>query len=77
MERAFWWSQLLTTAAMKVLQQMFGFHCIEKFKGFVFMFGLLGKLWILTCVLLRYLYITQIHVFSIGQETMAVKKILN
>ena len=38
------------------------------------MYGLSGKLWILTGVLLPYLYITQIHVFSIGQETMAVQK---
>ena len=59
---------------MKVLQQMFGCHCIEKFKGFVFMYGLSGKLWILTGVLLPFLYIMQIHVFSIEQETMAVQK---
>ena len=36
------------------------------------MYGLSGKLWNL---LLPFLYITQIHVFSIGQETMAVDKI--
>ena len=79
MECTLWWSQLLTAATMKVLQQMFGCHCIEKFKGFVFMYGLSGflsgKLWILTGVLLLYLYIMQIHVFSIGQETMAVQNI--
>ena len=62
---------------MKVLQQMFGCHCIEKFKGFVFMYGLSGKLWILTGVLLPFLYIIQIHVFSIGKETMAVQKKFN
>ena len=52
---------------MKVLQQMFGCQCIEQFKGFVFMSGLSGKLWILADALLPYLYITQIHVFSIGE----------
>ena len=36
------------------------------------MYGLSGKLWSL---LLPFLYITQIHVFSIGKETMAVDKI--
>ena len=55
---------------------MFKCHCIEKFKGFVFMYGLLGKLWILAGVLLPYLYITQILVFSIGQETIVVQKFL-
>ena len=60
---------------MKVLQQKFACHCIDKFKGFVFLHGLSGKLWILMDVLLPYLYIMQIHVFSIGQETMAVDKI--
>ena len=77
MGRTLWWSQLLTTATIKVLQQMLGCHCIEKFKGFVFMHGLSGKLWILMGVLLPYLYIMQIHVFSIGQETMAVQKNFN
>ena len=46
-------------------------------QGLCIMYGLLGKLWILTGVLLPYLYITQIHVFSIGQETMAVQKNFN
>ena len=41
------------------------------------MYGLLGKLWILMDALLPYLYIMQMHVFSIGQEIMVVKKILN
>ena len=59
---------------MKILQEMFGCHCIGKFKGFVFSFGLSGKLWILMGVLLPYLDITQIHVFPIGQETKAVQK---
>ena len=36
-----------------------------------------SKLWILMRALLPYLYIVQIHVFSIRQETMAVQKILN
>ena len=31
-------------------------------------------IWILMGVLLPYLYIMQIHVFSIGKETMAVQK---
>ena len=53
---------------------MFGCHYIGKIKGFVFIFGLSGKLWILMSVLLPYLYITQIHVFSTGQETKAVQK---
>ena len=59
---------------MKVLQEMFGCHCIGKFKGFVFMYGLSDKLWILMSVLLPYLYITQKHIFSTGQETKAVQK---
>ena len=42
---------------------------------FYSMYGLLGKLWILTGVLLPYLYITQTHVFFIGPETMAVDTI--
>ena len=58
---------------MKVLQQLFRCHCIEKFKGSVFMYSLSGKLWILTGVLLPYLYVMQIHVFSIGQETISKK----
>ena len=74
MECALWWSQLLTTATMKVLQQKFGCHCMEKFMGFVLIHSLWGKLWILVDALLPYLYITQIHVFSIGKETMAVQK---
>ena len=56
-------SQLLIIATMKVI------------KGFVFMYGLWDNLWILMGTLLPYLYVTQIHVFSIGQETMAVDKI--
>ena len=38
------------------------------------MYDLSGKSWILTGVLLPYLYITQIHVYSIGQETMVIQK---
>ena len=49
----------------------------KKIKGFVVKYGLSGKLWILTGVLLPYLYITQIHVFSIRQETMTIQKIFN
>ena len=51
-------------------------HCVSvttsvrMFKDY-FMYGLSGKLW----ALLPYLYITQIHIFSIGQERMAVDKI--
>ena len=75
MEHTLWWSRLLVTAAMKVLQQKFRCHCIKKFKGFVFMYGLSGKLWILMGTPLPYFYIMQIHVFSIGQETVAVGKI--
>ena len=48
-------------------------HCIEKFKDVVFMYGLLGKLWILMGVLLPYLYKMQTHIFSIGQETMLTR----
>ena len=59
---------------MNMLQQMFRCHCIEKFKNFVLMYGLLGKLWILIGVLLPYLYIAQIHVFSIGQKNNGCSK---
>ena len=46
----------------------------KEIHGLCFMYG---KLWILMVAFLPYLYITQIHVFSIGQETMAVQKFLN
>ena len=32
------------TATMKVIQQQYGCHCLEKSKGFVFKHGLSGKL---------------------------------
>ena len=65
---ALWWSQLSTTATIKVIQQQYGWHWLEKSKEFVLMCGLLGKLLILTGALLRFLNIAQNTCISNGQE---------
>ena len=46
----------------------------REIQGLCFCVWFVGKLWILAGALLPYLYIMQIHVFSIGKETMAVQK---
>jgi len=47
---------------------------MKKSKGFVFMYGLLGKLLILMGTLLHFLNVTQNACISNGQESMAVQK---
>jgi len=55
-----WWSQLLTTATVKVIQQQYGWHCLD----FVLMCGLLGKLLILMGALLCFLNNTKYLYFQ-------------
>jgi len=45
------------TATTKTLQQQYGWHCVEKCKGCIFIYGVSGKLWFLTGALLHFLNI--------------------
>jgi len=40
------------TAAIEMLQQLFGYPCVEKFMGFIFMNDVVGELWIVSGELL-------------------------
>ena len=42
------------TTATEMLQQPFGYPCVEKFIGFIFMHDVLGELCILTDALLHF-----------------------
>ena len=63
------WSQLLITATVTTKVQM-PLH--REIQGLCFYTWFVRQ--IMNCTL-SYLYVMQIHVFSVGQETMAVDKI--
>jgi len=42
-----WWIQQGIAATINTLQQLFGCRWVDKFKGYTFMHGVSGKLWIL------------------------------
>ena len=49
----------------------YGQHCLEQFKGYLLMYNVLQKLWVLEVVLLCF---CKIHIFSIGQEKQGVAR---
>jgi len=54
MEPISWWIQQQITTTTKVLLELLGWECVEKFKGSIFMHGVLGKLWVLAGALLHF-----------------------